>query len=546
MHAKVAINEKVFWWLFIPTILVYITYMILDVMQVDAAQYALMSFQMAESGEYLELTCRNNTMYLDKPPLLFWLSSLSFSVFGVSNFTFKLPSVLASLLAVYSLYKIAGFYYKKHTAIAAALILLTCEAVFFTTSDIRTDNMLLGFSTFAIWQLVAYLHKPSVKYAIFAGVGIAFAMMGKGPLGLIFPMLSIVPQIIYTRNWKAILTYKWLVALPVVGLLLVPMCIGLYSQHGTHGLYFFFWEQSFGRITGENVWKNDMDPFFLVHTFFWAFLPWTFFYIWAFVRQTKNTITSKFSVNNSYPEVLGWSGYLLATLALSQSAYQLPHYIFIATPMAALMTAGMLEQVNWDKVKNYIATQHIVNIFLIVFTTFVGLFLWNHDLIDFVFAGVLLAAFAFVYFKLRKGSLVVLTALVAIVANLTMSTWFFEPLLQLQSSAQVGRYIKTNNLQKEVAVYGQGVWGYAMDFYSESVVKVSTDKKEIGKWYAQNDGLYVFTRDVFVQDLEVDYNVEKIKTFIHRGPNHLTLPFLNPSTRDEHLKTFVLLKLEAK
>jgi hypothetical protein len=43
--------------------------------------------------------------YLDKPPLLFWLSSLSMYVFGINDFAYRLPSILMAIIAIYSTYK---------------------------------------------------------------------------------------------------------------------------------------------------------------------------------------------------------------------------------------------------------------------------------------------------------------------------------------------------------------------------------------------------------------------------------------------------------
>ena len=69
-----------------------------DVMEVDAAQYATMSRDMLGQADPLKLYFRGAD-YLDKPPLLFWTSALSFSVFGVHNWSYKLPSILAALAA---------------------------------------------------------------------------------------------------------------------------------------------------------------------------------------------------------------------------------------------------------------------------------------------------------------------------------------------------------------------------------------------------------------------------------------------------------------
>src|SRR5436190_20272648 len=76
----------------------------LDVMEVDAAQYASMSRDMASSDHWLHLFHRGHD-YLDKPPLLFWASALSFKVFGVHNWSYKLPSILFAFLGLLSIYR---------------------------------------------------------------------------------------------------------------------------------------------------------------------------------------------------------------------------------------------------------------------------------------------------------------------------------------------------------------------------------------------------------------------------------------------------------
>ena len=79
--------------LFLTIILICIYGLNLPLLGLDSSQYAELSRQMNESGNYLEIYLDGND-YLDKPPLLFWLSSLSFSIFGVSEFAFRFPSFL--------------------------------------------------------------------------------------------------------------------------------------------------------------------------------------------------------------------------------------------------------------------------------------------------------------------------------------------------------------------------------------------------------------------------------------------------------------------
>lgn len=84
-------------------------------------------------------------------------------------------------------------------------------------------------------------------------------MMAKGPIGAVAPALALGSHWLLKKDWQKIFNLKWLIAMIIVLILLMPMCYGLYKQFGFEGIKFFFWTQSFGRITGENVWKMMPD-----------------------------------------------------------------------------------------------------------------------------------------------------------------------------------------------------------------------------------------------------------------------------------------------
>src|SRR3989475_8669198 len=55
--------------------------------------------EMLTSGDYVTLRV-NGVRYLEKAPLPYWLAALSYRAFGVSEFSTRLPTVLAVLLSV--------------------------------------------------------------------------------------------------------------------------------------------------------------------------------------------------------------------------------------------------------------------------------------------------------------------------------------------------------------------------------------------------------------------------------------------------------------
>ncbi|MDP4935318.1 MAG: hypothetical protein NWR30_11420, partial [Salibacteraceae bacterium] len=112
------------------------------------------------------------------------------------------------------------------------------------------------------------------------------------------------------------------------------MSIGLYQQWGFKGLRFYYWTQSFGRITGESEWNNHTGFEFFLHTFLWAFLPWSLLAIGAMANKLRQL---------KQGEYLTLGGFLLPFIALSFSKYKLPHYIFVTFPFLAILTGHYIK-----------------------------------------------------------------------------------------------------------------------------------------------------------------------------------------------------------
>src|SRR3979490_1217326 len=80
---------------------VYLAGWLIPLMEIDAAQYANISREMLLSKNFLQLYDRGLD-YLDKPPMLFWLSSLSMRLFGINDIAYRLPSFIFALISIYS------------------------------------------------------------------------------------------------------------------------------------------------------------------------------------------------------------------------------------------------------------------------------------------------------------------------------------------------------------------------------------------------------------------------------------------------------------
>src|SRR5687768_10977999 len=153
----------------------------IDIMDVDAAQYASISLEMSQTGNYLQVYHKGQD-YLDKPPLLFWLSSITISIFGNTNIGYKLPAVIFLWLGIWATYKFGSLWYGRSTGIIAALILASTQAFHLMTNDIRTDGLLTSFVALSVYFLSVYLKNGKIISLLLAALSIGWAMLTKGPL----------------------------------------------------------------------------------------------------------------------------------------------------------------------------------------------------------------------------------------------------------------------------------------------------------------------------------------------------------------------------
>ena len=314
-------------------------------MDIDAAQYAAIAAEMVYSGEYLEIYDRGQD-YLDKPPLVFWSAAAAYQILGIHPVVSKLGTLLFTLLAIYSTSRLAAFLYGGRTGQLAFYLMASVEAVFLVSNDVRTDGLLLGSVTFAMWQLTVFSRTGSTRALILGAFGAGFGMLAKGPIGVVVPVLALGSDAFLRRDWQLLFRRQWLLVPVLVLVILSPMMWGLWTQHGWGGLQFYFWTQSFGRITGERALSDSTTVVYFLHTIIWAFFPWTPVLAYALMRRVRDIEWVRLRSYTERTEFLTFGGFVLTFFALSLSQYKLPHYIYVTFPFGVIMCAQVLSQLD--------------------------------------------------------------------------------------------------------------------------------------------------------------------------------------------------------
>jgi 4-amino-4-deoxy-L-arabinose transferase-like glycosyltransferase len=537
-------------------LLVYFIGFGINIMDVDAAQYASMSREMLRSGNYLHVY-DTGIEYLDKPPFLFWISALSMKIFGINNFAYRLPSFLFALLAVLSTYKLAKLFYNQKTALLSALILATSQGFFLMNHDVRTDTILMGCVAFSVWQLSAWYQTNKIWHFILGSIGIGIGMMTKGPIALLVPCFGFFSHFLLQRNFKAFFKWEYILAILIIGVLLIPMSWGLYDQFdlypnkivngktGVSGLRFFYWTQSFGRITGESVWNNGAGIGFLLQNMLWSFLPWILFFIVGLIWQIKNILQQKLSINKT-AEAICIGGFILTYLSLGMSKYQLPHYIFVGFPFAAIITAVYLNHLfdeNQDSRWLKIFTNVHVVLFSLLWIAVILLLKIPFDTIHvlyFILAIVLFVLMIYYFSKIKtyKNKLIFVCVFTIIGLNLFLNAAIYPALLEYQTGSTMGKYIKKNNINPENLFTYQFSIMRSIHFYSDGFVREQNNLDSI------NSGDFIITTEEKLKEFS---NAKKEFSILKNGEDfgitRLSLIFLNPKTRKSVVTKYALIKI---
>ncbi|KPL15319.1 MAG: glycosyl transferase, partial [Bacteroides sp. SM23_62] len=349
------------------TILAHLAGLTNDVFLSDSALFASIAKEMALSNNFLDLTF-DGIDWLDKPHFPFWITAISFKIFGINTFAFKFPAILFTLLALFYTYRFTSELYNRETAMLAVLILATAQHLIISNNDVRAEPFLTGLVIASIYhyhRLVQRYHWTNLVCAsLFAGLSV----MTKGLFTLIPIGGAVAGEIIIKRQFRLIQSSRWILSLIMVFLFITPELYALYHQFDSHpekivfgrtgvsGIGFFLWDSQFGRFFNTGPIKGSGNPFFFFHTLLWAFLPWSIVMYYAFFKKIIRNIRSV----NQQAEFYTISGSLLALLVFSLSGFQLPHYTNIIFPLLAIMTADWIHRAEMQgELRFYMVAQSV-------------------------------------------------------------------------------------------------------------------------------------------------------------------------------------------
>jgi 4-amino-4-deoxy-L-arabinose transferase-like glycosyltransferase len=522
----------------------------------DSAQFAVMAMRMVQENDFINLF-KGPEEYLDKPHMHYWLAAISFKIFGLYDWAYRIPGILASLLGAYSCFGLGKLLYNREVGKIASLIFMTAQTIVLSNIDVRTDAVLTGFTIFSIWQLASYIEKNSLKHIILGAFGAGIAFSTKGQIALLVIGLPLLCHLVFTNKWKLLFSWKVLIALTVFGLTIAPVLYAYYLQFDLHpekvirgkdhrsGILFILWEQSFERLSGEGVGKNSSDYFFFFHTFLWVFLPWTLLGIAAYWTRVREFFTTKFR-RDSGLEVLTAGGITLIFLIISFAQFKLPHYLNILIPLFAVLSASfiwnLLESAKEKSVKVFIGLQYFILSLVCIATLLICFFVFKMSGM-FAYATVITVLVLIFYLSVRREAyslrLIVISVYSSILLNAVLNLHFYPSLLTYQAGSTMADVVAENNIPVDKIYKVTSNHSWALDFYNQypvQITEVSNLPELPSIWVYVSDEDLKKIKDSGL-DWDRQFTVDQFRI------TRLQPKFLNPSTRKSILNKMHLIHL---
>ena len=191
--------------LFLIPLILYIALLpTMQQMEPDEARYSLIASAMNESGNYITPHIKN-VVYLEKPPLVSWVTAIFFKTFGENDFSARLFVALCAWGCILLAY-FMGRHFRDETTGLYAAMLLTISSFHFVLGRINILDMpLTFFICLAIWWGYLALQKQNKKYHFYLFYfACALAFLTKGVIGVVFPFGILIIWLIWAGRWRQI------------------------------------------------------------------------------------------------------------------------------------------------------------------------------------------------------------------------------------------------------------------------------------------------------------------------------------------------------
>lgn len=296
----------------------------------DEALYASRARLMFDSGNWITPWEKAH----HKTPGPYWIIASFYKLFGMSDTSARIPSMIASIFSLWLVYEIGKIMLGKKLGWLAAAI-LSVEFFWLQYSRLSTPDLpMVLLVLLAILSLIKAESYPQYRYfwSFIAGLSLGLGFLVRSFM-IFLPIIALFPYLIWEHRRHHHLTNPFLYLGFFVGL--IPTCVWLWLSWLHYGNHSFEELLKFVvQLGSENNYRNDR-LFYLWNIILKAF-PWSFFGFLGLFLTVRRPIPRYQLLLVGFPLVL--------FCELSLFSTRLPHYSLCLYPFVALLASVGL---NW-------------------------------------------------------------------------------------------------------------------------------------------------------------------------------------------------------
>jgi len=311
---------------------------------VDEPNNAVCAREMLAAGNWW-VPVFNGDLRFDKPILLYWLMMPLFHVFGVHEWTARLPSAIAITALV-----MVVFYFGKRmadvrTGLIAALLLASSLHMVVIARAATPDPLLIlcmgiSLSAFLCFYLEG-LDNHRLLMTAYAALGLG--VLAKGPVAILLPALVLLAFLLLMGQRENIRKFRPATGLCVILAVALPWYITVGLLTDGEWLKGFLLHHNIDRFT-QPLQGHRGFPGFYILTFLAGWFPWSGLLVAAVLYGPWRITALRKTPARLF--LLCWIGVFLVFFTLAST--KLPNYILPVFPAAALLIAFWIHD-NMEK-----------------------------------------------------------------------------------------------------------------------------------------------------------------------------------------------------
>jgi len=330
---------------------------------VDAVQ-AQIARNMLDSGDGV-IAHLDGVPYVEKSPLIYWMIAISYRIFGVHDWSARIPVAFAAVVLAWVVYRYGRWAFEERAGYYAGLVIATCVGLFLFTRIQIPDVMLTLSTCLAYWAFQRATDPQEThpeRWAAVLAASLGVGVMLKGLIALVVPGGGIFVYLLLTGQqfsrevWRRLHLLSGAliflaIAAPwhILATLRMPPYLNFTMHSGPgeyHGFFWFYFMNEhvlrFLNLRYPRDYNTVPRPAFWGLHLLWLF-PWSVYFP-AVARLSFKPVDR---AGQTRLLALCWAGFLLVffTFSTTQEYYSMPIY----PALALLLGCAMATEDSWTR-----------------------------------------------------------------------------------------------------------------------------------------------------------------------------------------------------